>query len=190
MTALPITHVGDPRLRAIATPVTPEVLARGECQEFIDDLVDSMRAAGGAGIAANQIGDPRAICAIEIDDNPRYPYKPPHPLTILINPVIVDRSAGTYWNNEGCLSVPDLRGDLHRSLEVIVRCLDRNGEEAEHHFRGLTAGTAQHEVDHLNGMLFLDRVDDTRSLATWAEFNRHQRSAFETHIRRVVEETT
>ncbi len=190
MTLIPIREIGDPVLRRPARTVAPSELATDECQRFIDDLVESMRHAGGAGIAANQVGDDRAICAIEIDDNPRYPYKPPYPLTILVNPRFVMLSEETYRNNEGCLSVPDLRGDLHRSIGAVVRFLDRAGHETELELRGLTAGTAQHELDHLNGMLYIDRVDDTRTLATWAEFDAHRRAAFETHITRIVKETT
>jgi peptide deformylase len=190
MSPLPIRRIGDPVLRMRAREVTDAELRSGECQRFIDDMVAAMRAAQGAGIAANQVGDHRAICAIEIADNPRYPYKPAYPLTIMVNPRFVMLSDDTYRNNEGCLSVPDLRGDLQRSIRAVVQFVDRTGSEVELELRGLTAGTAQHELDHLNGMIFLDRVDDTRTLATWAEFDAHQRPAFEDHIARIVKETT
>lgn len=190
MSLIPIREIGDPVLRRPTKPVERHELASNACQRFIDDLVETMRHAGGAGIAANQVGDGRRICAIEIADNPRYPYKPAHPLTILVNPVMAWASEEVYWNNEGCLSVPDLRGDLHRSIEVHVRAWDRNGVSVEHRFRGLTAGTAQHELDHLDGGLFVDRVEDTRTLATWRQFDLHQKDRFIEHIRRVVEETT
>jgi peptide deformylase len=190
MTSIRIREIGDPVLRRPTRPVPDDELASGECQRFIDDLVEGMRQAAGAGIAANQVGDERRICAIEVADNPRYPYKPPHPLTILVNPVITWMSDETYWNNEGCLSVPNLRGDLHRAIAVEISCLDRAGAPVEHRFRGLTSGTAQHELDHLDGRLFVDRVEDTTTLATWREFDLHQRERFTEHIRRVVEETT
>jgi peptide deformylase len=190
MSLVPIREIGDPVLRRPTRPIERRELASDSCQRFIDDLVETMRHAGGAGIAANQVGDGRRICAIEIADNPRYPYKPAHPLTILVNPVMAWRSEKTYWNNEGCLSVPDLRGDLHRSIEVHVQAWDRDGISVEHRFRGLTAGTAQHELDHLDGGLFVDRVEDTRTLATWRQFDLHQKERFTEHIRRVVEETT
>lgn len=190
MTLFPIREIGDPVLRRPARLVTIDELASADCQRFIDDLVETMRDAGGAGIAANQVGDDRRICAIEIADNPRYPYKPPHPLTILVNPRMEWMSENAYWNNEGCLSVPNLRGDLHRAIEVVVAGLDRAGHPVEHRLRGLTAGTAQHELDHLDGRLFVDRVEDTTTLATWKEFELHQRERFVEHIRRVVEETT
>ncbi len=190
MSVIPIRQIGDPVLRRPARPVSRDELESEECQRFIDDLVETMRDANGAGLAANQVGDERRICAIEIADNPRYPYKPPHPLTILVNPTMDWISEETYWNNEGCLSVPDLRGDLHRSIEVVVTAWDRTGRPTEHRLRGLTAGTAQHELDHLDGKLYIDRVEDTTTLATWREFDLHQRERFVTHIRKVVEETT
>jgi peptide deformylase len=83
--------------------------------------------------------------------------------------------------NEGCLSVPDLRGSLARYVSIRVRYLDRAGREREETKRGLTAGTFQHEVDHLDGVLFVDRADP-RTLATWAQFERHQREDFVARI--------
>lgn len=191
MSVLPIAQIGHPILRSPARDVTMEELASDECQAFIDSLVETMRHANGAGIAANQVFDPRRICAIEIrPDNPRYPYKPPHPLTILVNPQFVAVSAETYDNNEGCLSVPNLRGDLVRPLEVVVRAFDRAGKLGEHQLRGLTAGTAQHELDHLGGRVFVDRVEDSTTLSTWEQFDEHRRQDFEKHIRQVVRDTT
>lgn len=191
VTVLGIAAIGHPILRSPAVAVTAEELASPECQRFIDSLVETMRAANGAGIAANQVHDPRRISAIEVrPGNPRYPYKPPHPLTILINPRFVWLSDETYENNEGCLSVPDLRGDLVRPREAVVHSWDRSGAEVEHRFRGLTAGTAQHELDHLDGKIFVDRVTDSRTLSTWDQFNEHRRAQFERYIEQVVKETT
>jgi peptide deformylase len=80
--------------------------------------------------------------------------------------------------NEGCLSVPDLRGELERFVSVRVSYLDRHGEPHQDVVRGLTAGTFQHELDHLDGVLFLDRVTDPRTFMTWEQFERHHRAAF------------
>ena len=191
MSVLPIAQIGHPILRSTTRPVTVGELASDECQAFIDSLVDTMRDANGAGIAANQVFDGRRICAIEIrPNNPRYPYKPSHPLTILVNPVFESVSAETYHNNEGCLSVPNLRGDLVRPLQVVVRALDRHGQMGVHRFGGLTAGTAQHELDHLDGRIFVDRVTDSTTLSTWDQFDEHRRHDFEQHIRQVVKDTT
>ena len=188
MTILAITMVGDPVLRAPAAALSPAELEDPDTQRFIDDLIETKRAANGAGLAANQVGDPRRIAVVEVEPgNPRYPYKPPFPLTVLVNPRIVGRASEQLEINEGCLSVPDLRGSVSRIAEVEVEYEDRDGATRRQTVRGLTAGTFQHEIDHLDGVLFLDRVSDPRTLATWAMFDRHERRAFEEHARAVVE---
>lgn len=179
MGVLPIVAVGDPVLRARARDVSPAELASPEFQRFVDDLIDTMRAAGGAGLAANQVGDLRRVAVIEVgEDHPRYPYKPPIPLTVLVNPVLAPAGEETFAINEGCLSVPDLRGDVDRAVTVRVRWTGRDGTEHDELRRGLTAGTFQHEVDHLDGILFLDRVRDPTTFSTWAQFDAHRREAF------------
>jgi peptide deformylase len=182
-----ITTVGDPVLRTRARDVTAEELRSPEAQALVDDLIDTMRAAGGAGLAANQIGELLRIAVVEVHDNPRYPYKPDIPLTVIVNPVIEPVGDETVEINEGCLSVPDLRGTVDRFLAVRVRYLDRHGEPREDIRRGLTAGTFQHEVDHLDGLLFLDRVSDPTTFTTWEQFDRHHREAFLEHARAIVE---
>lgn len=183
MSVLTVTTVGDPVLRARAVEIGLDELRTAPVQQLIDDLIETMRSAGGAGLAANQVSVAKRIAVVEVDDNPRYPYKPQVPLTVIVNPVIEPLSAEKLLINEGCLSVPGLRGDLERSLEVCVRFLDRQGEACELVARGLTAGTFQHEVDHLDGVLFLDRVSDPRSFSTWEQFERHGKAAF---LRRVA----
>lgn len=188
MTVLPITTVGDPVLRERARPLSADELASDDVQRFIDDLIDTKRAANGAGLAANQVGDLRRIALVEVEPgNPRYPYKPPFPLTILVNPELEPLGEETFTVNEGCLSVPDLRGSLTRHAAVRVRFLDRDGSRRDLEVRGLTAGTFQHEVDHLDGVLFLDRVDDPATFSTWEQFERHGRERFEAHARALVE---
>jgi peptide deformylase len=170
-----IVQVGEPVLREPARPADP---ADPAVQALIEDLIDTKRAAHGAGLAANQIGVALRVCVVEVEPNhPRYPYKPPYPLTVLVNPELQPIGEETVLINEGCLSVPDLRGDVPRRVHVRVRSLDRDGREQEHVVHGLTAGTFQHEVDHLDGILFLDRADP-RTLSTWAMFERHGRERF------------
>jgi len=183
MSVLEIRRVGDPVLRERAHALSPDELADPEVQRLIDDMIETMRAAGGAGLAANQVGSLRRIAVVEVSHNPRYPYKPPIPLTVIVNPRIEPLDDEELLINEGCLSVPDLRGDVPRRLTVRVHHLDREGRRQTLTARGLTAGTFQHEVDHLDGVLFLDRVRDPRSFSTWAEFERHGRQAF---LRRVA----
>lgn len=173
-----IATIGHPVLRERAREVTRDELADASLQRLIDDMVDTMRDANGAGLAANQVHEPVRICVIEVANNPRYPYKPNWPLTILVNPAVLATTDEVFLNNEGCLSVPNLRGEVQRFAGVRVRAWDRSGKDVDFEVRGLTAGTFQHEVDHLDGKLFVDWVADTRSLCTWSDFERFHRAAF------------
>lgn len=184
MTVREILHVGNPLLRERSRELTHDELALPATQQLIDDLIDTMHAANGAGIAAPQVGELVRIATIEVGDNPRYPYKPRIPLTVVVNPVIEPLDGELVEINEGCLSVPNLRGNVMRHVNVRVRWWDRDGAEHDEVRRGLTAGTFQHECDHLDGLLFLDRVHDTRSLTTWEQFERFHRAAF---IERITE---
>jgi peptide deformylase len=181
-----IVTVGHPVLRECARELTVDELLSAETQGFIDDLIETMRHANGAGLAANQVGVPIRIAAIEVGDNPRYPYKPRIPLTIVVNPIIEPIDAETVEINEGCLSVPNLRGTVSRFVNVRVRYLDRAGNAHHEVKRGLTAGTFQHECDHLDGKLFLDRVTDPTTFTTWEQFERFHRAAFVERITKFV----
>jgi peptide deformylase len=173
-----VASIGHPVLRERAREITRDELASPAVQSFIDDLVETMRDANGAGLAANQVHEPIRICAIEVANNPRYPYKPNIPLTILVNPAIEPIGDERFDNYEGCLSVPNLRGLVSRSAQVRIRAWDRRGSPIERVVNGLSAGTYQHEVDHLDGVLFVDRVTDPKTLCTWAEFDRFHREPF------------
>jgi peptide deformylase len=187
MAVLPIREMGDPVLREVARDVSAEELAGAEVQGLIDDMIETMRAADGAGLAAPQVGVPLRIATIEVrEGNPRYPYKPPIPLTVIVNPELTFPDDATFATNEGCLSMPNVRGDLERFENVGVRYLDREGGVHEETRRGLTAGTFQHEVDHLDGILFVDRMADMRSLSTWEEFERHGKDDFVARIEELV----
>jgi len=179
--------MGDPVLREAAREVTAEELASAEVQQLIDDMIETMRAADGAGLAAPQVGVPLRIAVIEVrEGNPRYPYKPAIPLTVIVNPLLTQLDGATFVTNEGCLSMPNIRGDLERLENVGVRYIDREGGVHEETRRGLTAGTFQHEVDHLDGILFVDRMADLRSLSTWEEFERHGKAEFVARIEELV----
>ena len=175
-------------LRERAREVEPAELGSPEVQALIDDLIETRRAADGAGLAANQVGVPLRIAVAEVTGtNPRYPYKPPIPLTVIVNPVIEPADEELVEINEGCLSVPDLRGSVMRHVTIRLRYLDRDGNLHDEVKRGLTAGTFQHEVDHLDGVLFVDRVADPTTFATWEQFDRHQRDEFVERISAFVE---
>jgi peptide deformylase len=185
-----IVELGDPVLRERAREVTPDELRSDAVQRLIDDMVETMRAANGAGLAANQVGETLRIAVVEVrPGNPRYPYKPPVPLTVIVNPVIEPLDAEVEQINEGCLSVPNLRGEVPRHLNIRVRYTDREGEGHDEIRRGLTAGTFQHELDHLDGTLFVDRVTEPATLSTWEQFERFHRDDFERRARAIVERT-
>lgn len=187
MTVRPILAIGHPMLRQPAAPVSPDEIGSAEVQRIIEDLIDTMRAADGAGLAANQIGEMVAVCVIEVrPGNPRYPYKPPIPLTVLINPTVETLTDETFANYEGCLSVPGLRGIVDRAVDVRVSGRDGGGAPFDRVVRGLSAGTFQHEIDHLAGRLFVDRVGDTRTLCTWEEFRARHEAAFTESVRHLV----
>jgi peptide deformylase len=169
---LEITKIGNPILREMTSEVSLEELASSTMQQFIDDLIETKRDANGAGLAAPQVGLGKRIFIVEVENNPHYPYKPNAPLTVAVNPKITFLTDERFQNYEGCLSIPDLRGVLDRCPEIRVECLDRNGEQQSFIVKGITAGTFQHEDDHLNGILFLDRVTDTDSFSTWSEFEK------------------
>jgi peptide deformylase len=177
MSVRPILSIGHPLLRQPAAALAAGDVTSEAVQSLIDDLIATMRHANGAGLAATQIGEPVRIAVMEVTDNPRYPYKPPIPLTVAINPEIEPIDDEMVEINEGCLSVP-LRGNVGRHVNIRVRYLDRDGVPHDEIKRGLTAGTWQHECDHLDGVLFIDRVIDPSTLATWEEFETHHRKAF------------
>ena len=178
MPARDLRKLGDPVLRRVAKPVDLNLVGSSEFQALVDDLIDTMHAAKGAGLAALQIGESVRLAAVHVHDNPRYPYKPNFPLTVFINPrltFLTDEEASVF---EGCLSVPDLRGRVRRKMRVRVDAWDRLGQPFSVEAAGLTAGTFQHELDHLDGVIFVDRVEDPRTLTTWSNFDRFHREAF------------
>ena len=178
MTIRKIAQIGHPVLREQARLVSKEELATAKCQQFIDDLIETMRDANGAGLAANQVHEPIQICVLEVKDNPRYPYKPNIELEVLINPKIEVVGEDTFENYEGCLSVPNLRGVVRRDFRIRLTAIDRHGSFIEKEVAGISAGTYQHEIDHLHGALFVDKVIDPKTFCTWAEFDRYYKKGF------------
>ena len=178
-----ILHIGHPSLRELACEVSAEKIVTTEFQKFLDDLIATMREANGAGLAAPQIGESVQVFVVEVKDNPRYPYKPDIPLTVVINPVLEFLTPERYDNLEGCLSVPGLRGSVPRCPLIRLTFLGREGTERVLEARGISAGTFQHEFDHLQGTLFVDRVVDPTSFCTWEMYDKFH----ETRCRRVAE---
>ena len=186
MAQLEIVTEGDPVLRQKARELAPDEIVSAEIQELIDDMIETKRAAHGAGLAANQVGRPVRVAIAEVEENnPRYPYKPPIPLIVMINPVIEERGDEVELINEGCLSLPDVRAEVPRHMSVTVRYLDREGNEHTESKQGLTAGTFQHEIDHLDGTLITDRADPA-TVTTWEDFERDGRAGFERRAGAIV----
>ena len=186
MPALPIRMIGDPVLRQVCRALTREELLGDETQSFIDDLIETMQTANGAGIAAPQVGHSLAIAVVHVQDNPRYPYKPNIPLTVFVNPKITYLGTETESLYEGCLSVPNLRGRVDRCMHIQIDAWDRWGGPISFEVRGLTAGTYQHEFDHLQGKLFVDRVTDASTFSTWSNFDDFYRDRFVAEAEAVV----
>lgn len=165
----PLRYLGDPQLMQ----VQPEVAAQtGDFQQRLQILKEAMGTYGGIGIAAPQIGWwVRVMCFGIEDGNPRYPAAPPVPFQYWINPEITWSSEETSWMWEGCLSVPGMRGWVQRPREVRMKGLDEHGEMQEVHMKDLPARIAQHELDHLDGILFPFRVDSPKLLVSQPVFD-------------------
>jgi peptide deformylase len=173
MAILKIARLGHPVLRQQAAPVAPGDVHSPEIQRLIDDMIDTMREYDGVGLAANQVHVLKQIAVIEVQANPRYPDAPNIPLTVLINPAATPLTNELEEGWEGCLSIPDMRGVVPRSTAVRLECLDREGRRVELVAKDFFARVVQHETDHLNGRVYLDRMRDLSTLSHIAEWRKH-----------------
>jgi peptide deformylase len=168
-----VVRLGRPVLRRVSDPVAREDLKAGRYGRLIDDLSDTMRDYHGVGIAAPQVDVPVRIFVIEIIfDIDRYPDRDGFPLTVFANPEVTLVGNRDQFSPEGCLSLPDLRGVARRHGAVKVSALDRSGEPFELELAGLPAIVVQHELDHLDGHLYLDRLWSPAALGYEAETDR------------------
>lgn len=174
MSILKVARLGHPVLRAQANPLMREEVLSPETQRLIDDMIETMREYDGVGLAAPQIHVSKQIAVIEVEENPRYPDMPKVPLTVLLNPKIVSRSKKIVEGWEGCLSVPDLRGSVPRNESLVCEALDRSGKPLKIEAVGFFARVIQHEWDHLQGNVYLDRMTHLKTLSHLAEFARFQ----------------
>lgn len=158
MAVRPILRLGHPVLRQVAAPVTE--FGTVELRDLVHDLLDTMRANDGAGLAAIQIGVLLRVVVFEVTNNPRYPEAAPVPLTVLVNPALepLDDDCDLGW--EGCLSVPGLRGLVPRYRRVRYRGFDELGRPIDRTVTGFHARVVQHECDHLDGILYPQRIED------------------------------
>lgn len=167
MAIRPIVRLGHPSLRRTAQQVDPAQLADPELQTLIDDMIETMKDADGVGLAAPQVGAELQLfvyLASPDGDDPA--------ARVLINPTLVPERGEMIEDWEGCLSIPDLRGLVPRHPALRVHGLDRHGKPIDERVEGFEARVLQHELDHLNGIVFLDRMHDLRSLAfidEWAD---------------------
>ncbi|HMM46621.1 MAG TPA: peptide deformylase [Thiobacillaceae bacterium] len=155
-----VLKMGDPRLLTPARPV--EDLASAELAALLADMRDTMLALNGAGIAAPQIGIGLQVVMFEVGVNPRYPEAEPVPFTVLINPRLTERSPEMEPDWEGCLSVPGMRGRVYRHAALRYQGVDPAGRPIDRTVSGFHARVVQHEVDHLNGILYPMRIRDLR----------------------------
>jgi len=168
-----IVRLGHPALRTPTRPVEVEELSSSEIQELIDDMFETMLEAGGVGLAAPQVGVSLQLFVYAVvdpdSDKPLGDGEKPE-LRELINPALSPAAGELIYDWEGCLSIPDLRGLVPRHPIVRVHALDRQGNSLDYRSEGYEARIVQHEYDHLNGVVFLDRMRDFRSLAFGAEW--------------------
>jgi peptide deformylase len=173
MAILKVARLGHPVLRHRARPVPVDEIRSAGVQRLIDDMIETMREYDGAGLAANQVHTLLQVAVIEVDTNPRYPDAPAIPLTVVINPVVTPATEDREDGWEGCLSVPDMRGVVSRLTAVRLECYDREANRVSVLAKDFFARVIQHETDHLNGIVYLDRMTDLKTLSHVAEWNKH-----------------
>ena len=169
-----IIRMGHPMLRQPARPLEPEELGSDALHRLVADMIDTLHDYGGIGLAAPQVAEPIRLAIVELAGGPsRYGELPRVPLTAFVNPEIevLDPATAGYW--EGCLSVPGLRGFVERPQHIRVTALALNGDPIEMTFQGFPATVFQHEFDHLDGTLYVDRITDTTRLVFEEEFERY-----------------
>jgi peptide deformylase len=183
MAILKVARMGHPVLRAKARPLEAAEIRSSEVQQLIDDMFETMAEYQGVGLAAPQIhesvrlfvaGIPaRAAADDEEEDEDDEDDRGEMPLIALINPEItpVGREVSEDW--EGCLSIPDIRGRVPRARQIVAKGYDRNGKRVEIKASGFSARVIQHETDHLNGVLFFDRMKSLETLTFLDEFGRY-----------------
>ena len=160
MAILPILQFPDPRLKETSDPVA---VVSDEVYSFVEDLLETMRASPGCvGIAAPQVGVSRRIIAVDVSTHRRGSQEENHGLLVLVNPEIL-AMGGKQLVREGCMSVPDYTANVQRAQWVLVDALDREGKQVIIEAIGFEAVAIQHEVDHLDGYLFLDRVSSIKT---------------------------
>lgn len=179
MAILEIAKLGNPILRKVAEPVTQEAYQDPSFQLFLDDMIDTMQEMDGVGLAAPQVYQSKQILVIYSNENPRYPSATDLPLLVLLNPRLTILSDEMVDGWESCLSVKDLRGMVSRYRRVHVSGFDRHMAPVEFEAEGFLSVVLQHEIDHLYGKVFLDRMADFSTLTHLDEFEHYWRPSQE-----------
>ena len=161
MTVREVLRMGHPVLREKAKPV--EKLGTPELRALVEDMKETMKAKNGAGLAAPQIGVGQRVVIFGVESNPRYPDAEPVPFTVLVNPKIVMLTREVEEDWEGCLSVPGMRGVVPRYTKLRYSGFDEEGNPIEREAEGFHARVVQHECDHLDGILYPQRMTDMRT---------------------------
>ena len=172
MAILKVAHMGHPVLRATARPLEAAEIRSAAFQQLVDDMFETMAEYQGVGLAAPQVHKSVRLFVAGLPEPEDDDDEPGVPLMALINPEItpVGRDVAEDW--EGCLSIPDIRGRVPRATQISVRAYDRNGKRIEMKVSNFTARVIQHETDHLDGVLFFDRMNSFESLTFLPEFGR------------------
>lgn len=179
MSILKIARMGHPVLRAKARPLHPSEIRTPKIQQLIDDMFETMKEYQGVGLAAPQVHESVRLFVAgfppppEGDEDDEDDEETHVPLMALINPEITPLAKESVEDWEGCLSIPDIRGRVPRARQITVRAFDRNGKKIEIQASGFTARVIQHETDHLDGVLFFDRMKTLQSLTFIEEFGRY-----------------
>ena len=173
MAILKVAHMGHPVLRAKARPLEASEIRSAGVQQLIDDMFETMAEYQGVGLAAPQVHKSVRLFVAGFPEPEDDEEEPDIPQMALINPeiTIVGRESTEDW--EGCLSIPDIRGRVPRSRQIVVRAYDRAGKRIEIKASNFTARVMQHETDHLDGVLFFDRMESFESLTFLEEFGRY-----------------
>src|SRR5262249_6934563 len=173
MAILKVARLGHPILRRVAEPVSPEAIGAPEIQRLIDDMLETMEEYDGAGLAAPQVHVSRRVVIYGVRKNPRYPDPEEGPLTVPINPEITAATNAVAEGWEGGLSPPDLRGQVARFTRVHVEAYGRDGAPLRFTADGCHARVIQHECDHLDGVVYVDRMSSMATLSFLPEFHRY-----------------
>ena len=180
---LNIAQIGHPILRNKTKDIPINDIKSNNTQKIIEKMIQTMRKHNGAGLAANQIYEPIRICIIEVLDNPRYKHLNTIPLKILINPkVIIKKDTATFNSYEGCLSVPNLRGKVRRYNSINVTYYTMDAKKITENIKGLESIVYQHEIDHLDGYLFTDKVEDNSTLVTYENYQKYYEEEYKKEL--------